>query len=167
MKKLLLFITIAICYVGVNAQRGNNGPNNNYQSSALLVNTFANNQFTVIVDNNYQYQSDRNGNANIDYVTPGNHTITVLEYRRNIFGGQRQKQTYNGTIYFKPGVEIYLSINAFGIALIDEKPLYANRNYNNDDNYNYQNGNGCKKNKHHKNKNKCSDNKNERRWDND
>jgi hypothetical protein len=164
MKKLLLLFTIAICFVSVHAQRRNNGPNNTYQNSALLVNTFANNQFIVIVDNNYQYQSDGNGNANIDYLESGNHTITVLEYRRNIFGGQRQKQIYNSNIYFKSGVEIYLSFNAFGMAVIDERPLYPKNIYGNDENRNYDNKYGCKKNKHHK---KRHDNRDGRKWDDD
>jgi hypothetical protein len=172
MKRFLLlaalFATSSISF----AQWRNSGPNNNgngqygYNNSALVINTATNQQFNVVIDNGYQYQG--NGSAlSIPNINPGNHTVTVYEYKRNIFGSQRQKILYSSNLYFKPGTEHLLYINQFGQASFDERPLYQNGNYGNNGQYG-NNGNGKgwgygrMKNKHHKQEGCDRDNNDDR-----
>jgi hypothetical protein len=120
----------------------NNGQNGNYNNSALVLTTASNDAFTVSIDNSYQYQS--NGNrVSIPNMVVGNHTVTVYETRRNIFGGQRQRVLFSGNVYFKPGIEHNMYINQNGQANFDERSLYQNGSYGNGNNGKYgNNGNG-------------------------
>ena len=161
MKTLLMsFVFLASVSFGF-AQwqgNGNQGPNNNgqygyNQNSALVVSTFLQQQFMVVVDNNYQYQST-GSSININNLSAGNHIVTVYQWRRNLFGMQRQEIIYNAGIYFKPNVETSVYINTFGQVNIDERQIYQNNNYGNGEYGNNGNGVGYgygrKKNKYRK-----------------
>ncbi len=106
----------------------NNGGNYNNQNSALVVNSSSQNRFMVNIDNNNDYQSnDNNGNTvNIGALQAGNHTVTIYEVKKGIFGNQKQQQIYNSVLYFKPGTETSININYNGQVSINEKPLFNN-----------------------------------------
>lgn len=176
MKRILLLAALFTAATASFAQWRNNGPNtddrrygnNNNNNSALVLTTASNDQFTVAIDNGYQYQS--NGNrVSIPNMVVGNHTVTVYETRRNIFGGQRQRVLFSGNVYFKPGVEHNMYINQNGQASFEERSLYQNGNYGNGGYGNNGNGKGWgygrQKNKHnkHKNYNGCDDDRDDRR----
>ena len=132
------------------SRRNNNGNNtgiyNNNQNGALIVNSASQNRFIVNVDNNSDYQSnDNNGNGNtvnVGALQAANHTITIYEVRRGIFGNQKQQQIYNSVLYFKPSTETSININYNGQISINERPMYNNGNGNGSSCERGNNGNG-------------------------
>jgi hypothetical protein len=125
----LMFLTTSFAQWRNNGPTINNGQNNQYNNSALVLTTDGNNSFAVAIDNGYQYQS--NGNrVNIPDIAAGSHTVLVYEYRRNIFGTPRPKLIYSSNVYFKQGVEHYIYINQFGQASFEERNLYGNSGNN-------------------------------------
>jgi Domain of unknown function (DUF4476) len=116
--------------------RGNNDRNNggiyNNQNSALVVNSSSQNRFVVTIDNINQYPSNsNNGNdntVNVGALQAGNHTVTIYEVKRGIFGNQRPQQIYNSVLYFKPSTETNINISYNGQVNINERPLYNNGN---------------------------------------
>lgn len=141
----------------------NNGQYNNYQNSALIVNTYSNNRFTVMIDNSYQYQSDRN-TVNVGTLSAGNHTVTIYEIKTGFFGKQKQQVVYSSNLYFKPNVETTLSINQFGQVGIAERQLYNNNGNGGYGNNGNGKGNGYGRMKQKHKKNQCD---NDDRRDND
>jgi Domain of unknown function (DUF4476) len=118
------------------SRRNNNGNNNgiynNNQNSALVVNSASQNRFVVTIDNSSEYQSnDNNGNGNnvnVGALQAGNHTVTIYEIKRGIFGNQKQQQIYSSVLYFKPSTETSININYNGQVNINERPLFSNGN---------------------------------------
>jgi hypothetical protein len=192
MKKIFTFI-IATCSMATGfaqwQQRG--GPNqypnyppqnNNYnQYSSLTIGTGLQRQLTVSVDN-YQYQVNGNNgngsNVNVGQLQAGNHNVVISQWRSGIFGKQVQEVIYNSSLYFKPGYETNIFVDAYGRTNITEKQLYANNNnqggYNNNGNgvgYGYgrnknkQRKNSCDHDDHGNNNNQW--NKKDRRGDDD
>lgn len=110
----------------------NNGGNN--QNSTLVVSSYAQNRFTVNIDNNREYQSnDNNGNANtvnIGSLQAGNHTIVINEMRVSIFGRQKPVQIYNSVLFFKPGVETLITVDNNSQVSITERAFNNNGNNN-------------------------------------
>ena len=115
--------------------------NNNYKSSALVINAFTEKRFTVMVDN-VQYQlNDNNRNTRRDNsimvgaMAPGRHTVTVYESRSGFFGKQKQRAVFNSVLFFNPGMETSLNINNYGQVNITEKKLFNNNSngYGRDD----------------------------------
>ena len=105
----------------------NNNQNNGYNNSTLVVNAFSQNGFTVTVDNGNSYQS--NGNlVTVSSLLPGNHTVTVSEYRSSILGRQIPRIIYNSTINFKQNTETILKIDNNGQVNITERQLSGNEN---------------------------------------
>lgn len=156
MKRFLLLAALFATSASF-AQWRNNGPSDNnrqygnYNNSALVLTTASNESFSVAIDGSY-YQS--NGNrVSVPNIAPGNHVVTVYENRRGIFGN-RQRQVYSSTVYFKSGVEHNIYINQNGQASFDERNLYQNGNngqYGNNGNGKGW-GYGRMKDKHKKNK---------------
>lgn len=160
MKKIITFLFASIFFTSLFAQyrnddnnknddqqygRGNNNNNTgtyNNQNSALIVNSASQNRFVVNIDNNSDYQSNNNnGNGNtvdVGSLQVGNHTITIYEVKRGLFGNQKQQQIYNSVLYFKSGTETSININYNGQVSINERPLY-----NNNGNGGYGNGSSC------------------------
>jgi len=108
--------------------------NNSYNSSAIVVNTFSEKRFTVMVDN-MQYQlngaygnSRRDNTISIPALAPGRHTITVFETRSGFFG-KRQKDVYRSTMFLKPGMQTTLTINNYGQVNVNESRLYQSGGY--------------------------------------
>lgn len=137
--------------------RNNNGNNNgnNNQNSALLVKAYSQNRFSVSIDNNYEYQSNNNNNRNeinVGMLTAGNHTVTIYEIKRGLFGNQRRQQIYSSILYFKPGIETNINIDYNGQVNINEIPMYNNNGGGSCNNGNNGNGwgNGHGKKKKHK-----------------
>jgi hypothetical protein len=116
-----------------NNDRKNAGIYNNNQNSALVVNSSSQNRVVVNIDNNNDYQSnDNNGygnTVNIGTLQAGNHTVTIYEVKKGIFGNQKQQQIYNSVLYFKPGTETSININYNGQVSVNEKPLFNNGGY--------------------------------------
>jgi hypothetical protein len=188
MKKIFTFI-IAACSMATGfAQSQQGGPNhypnyppqnNNYnQYSSLTIGTGLQRQLTVSVDNNQYQINGNNGNGsniNVGQLQAGNHNVVISQWRSSIFGKQVQEVIYNSTLYFKPGYETNIFVDAYGRTNITERQIYNNNDqggYNNNGNgvgYGY----GRKKNKHKKNKCGNDDHgnnqwsKNERRGDDD
>ena len=164
MKKLFTSVFLILVCFSVFAQwqnnsgRGpNNGQNNFAQNSALIVSASSQGNFTVMIDNSYQYQSNGNnanngsGNTvNIGSLSPGNHVIAIYELKTNLFGKQRQRELYNTTLYFKPGMETSININGYGQANITERQLYQNGNYDYGNNGNGKGYGYGRQKKHHK-----------------
>lgn len=169
---LLLTALIATTSIGFAQWKNNGGAGNNGQygynnNSALVLSAATNETFTVSVDNGRTYQP--NGNTvSISNMPVGNHTITVYEYRHNIFGTPRPRVLYSANVYFKPGVEHNMYINQYGQASFQERGLYQNGG-----GYGYgNNGNGrgrgygrMKKDKHdkHRDHDDCDDDRDDRR----
>ena len=162
MKKISTFLVLMMAITSGFAQwkndngkvwgRGNNGDynnNNNYKSSALIVNAYTANRFTVIIDNGYQLAS--NGNTvNAGMLNPGMHNVEVYQWRTNFWGKQKREVVYSNAIFLKPNIETALSINAYGRVNISERALFNDygrdgrngdrrdhdrRNWNNDDDH--------------------------------
>jgi hypothetical protein len=116
-----------------NNNRNNTGIYNNNQNGALIVNSASQNRFVVNIDNNNDYQSnDNNGNGNavnVGALQAGNHTVTIYEVKRGIFGNQKQQQIYSSVLYFKAGTETSININYNGQVSINEKPFFNNGGY--------------------------------------
>ena len=163
MKKILTLLLVAGLFSSTYAQRRSNGnnnqnnngtysnndryentQNNNYQNSALVVNSNSQNGFTVSVDNGNTYPSNSNS-VRLRTLSPGNHLVTVSEYTRSILGRQVPRVIYNSTITFKAGFETTLNIDANGQINITEKQISGNGNGN---------GNNGKSNKYKNKKNK-------------
>jgi Domain of unknown function (DUF4476) len=112
-------------------RRNNTGIYNN-QNSALVVSSSSQNRFVVTIDNSNEYLSnDNNGNGNnvnVGALQAGNHTVTIYEVKRGIFGNQKQQQIYNSVLYFKPSTETSININYNGQVSINERPLFSNGN---------------------------------------
>jgi hypothetical protein len=104
--------------------------------NALVIDTRGMRDFTVVVDNNMQYQSS-GGAVTINSLRNGNHRIMIYENRRSIFGlfgRQRQTAILNSSVQLKPGVETSVFVDRNGQAETSEKSLYGyynNNNYNN------------------------------------
>jgi hypothetical protein len=113
--------------------RNNTGIYNNNQNGVLIVNSASQNRFVVNVDNNSDYQSnDNNGNGNtvnVGTLQAGNHSITIYEVKRGIFGNQKQQQIYKSVLYFKPSTETSININYNGQVSINERTLLNNGGY--------------------------------------
>ena len=147
MKKIFTFLAVMGIFLSSFAQwnngsdRGgkydtrNNGYNNSYNSSALVVNAFSEKRFTVMVDNmqyqlNGNYGNSRRDNAiNIASLAPGKHTITVYETRSGFWGRQKQKDVYCSSLFFRPGMQTTLSINNYGQVNVSESRLFQNGGY--------------------------------------
>lgn len=179
MKRILLLAALFTTATASFAQWRSNGPNSNdrrnsnYNNSALVLTTASNDQFSVAIDGSY-YQSN-GSRVSIPNMSVGNHTVTVYETKRGIFGGNRQRQVFSGNVYFKPGIEHIMYINQNGQASFNERSLNQKGNYGNGNNGQYGNngkgkgwGYGNKKNKHNKHKkdNDCDDDRDDdrRRW---
>ncbi len=125
-----------------NNDRNSRGIYNN-QNSALVVNSSSQNRFVVTIDNNNEYQSsDNNGNGNgntvnVGALQAGNHTVTIYEVKRGIFGNQKQQQIYSSVLYFKQSTETSININYNGQVSVTERALYNNGNGG------YGNGSSC------------------------
>jgi hypothetical protein len=105
--------------------------NNNYKSSVLIVNAYAANRFTVVIDNGYQMQA--NGNTiNTGAINPGMHNVVVYQWRNNFWGKQKREVVYSNSIFLKPNIETALSINAYGRVNISERTLYKDYGRDND-----------------------------------
>jgi hypothetical protein len=183
MKKILVTIVLAAAITTGFAQRNQypqqgNGPqqypdypqqNGNYsQYSSIVVDAATQSDLSVSVDN-YQYQSNGNGNTiNIDQLNAGNHNIVIYQWKRNIFGKRVQHVIYNSNLYLKPGFETTIYINAFGQVNISERQLYNNGNYGQGGYGNNGNGKGYGygRNKHKHKKNKCDRDDDDRRYSN-
>ena len=107
---------------------------NSYNSSAIVVNTFSEKRFTVMVDN-MQYQlngsygnNKRDNTISIPALAPGRHTITVFETKSGFFG-KRQKDVYRSTMFLKPGMQTTLSINNYAQVTVSESRLFQNGGY--------------------------------------
>ena len=112
--------------------RGNNGNyNNNYKSSALIVNAYTSNRFTVVIDNGYQLASQGN-TVNAGILNPGMHNVVVYQWRTNFWGKQKREVVYSNSIFLKPNIETALSINAYGRVNISERALYKNYGHDTD-----------------------------------
>jgi hypothetical protein len=115
-----------------NNSGGNYGVYNNNQNSALVVNSATANRFVVTIDNSSEYQSNNNNgngnNVNVGALQAGNHTVSIYEVKRSIFGNQKQQQIYSSVLYFKPSTETSININYNGQVSINERPLYNNGN---------------------------------------
>ena len=110
-----------------NNEQYNNNQNNGYNNSTLVVNAYSQNGFTVTVDNGNTYQS--NGNlVTVGSLLPGNHTVTVSEYRSSILGRQIPRIIYNSAINFKQNTETTLKIDNNGQVNITERQLSGNGN---------------------------------------
>lgn len=127
-----------------NGQYDNN-QNNNYQNSALVVNAYSQNGFTVSIDNANSMQSNSN-NVRFRNISAGSHLVTVSEFRSSILGKQVPRVIYNTSINFRAGFETVLTIDNNGTATITERQISRNGNSNDGNN-----GNGkAKKNKKNK-----------------
>ena len=108
--------------------------NNSYNSSAIVVNTFSEKRFTVMIDNmeyqlNGSYGNTRRDNSiSIPALAPGRHTITVFEARSGFFG-RRQKDVYRSTMFLKPGMQTTVTINNYGQVNLSESRLFQNGGY--------------------------------------
>ncbi|MFN8253291.1 MAG: hypothetical protein U0V75_15595 [Ferruginibacter sp.] len=169
-RTLLLAALFATSSISFAQWKNNGGPNNNgqygyYNNSALVLSAATSEMFTVSVDNGRLYQSN-GSRVSIPSMPVGNHTVTVYEYRRNIFGTPRQRVLYSATVYFKPGIEHNMYINQYGQASFDERALYQNGNnggYGNNGNGRGW-GYGRMKDKHHKHKDRdCDDDRDDDR----
>ena len=129
----------------------NNNQNNNYQNSALVVNAYSQNGFSVSIDNGNSTSS--NGNlVRFRSIGSGNHLVSVSAVRSTILGRQVPRVIYNSTITFKPGIETTLNIDNNGAVNITERQISGNGN--NGNNGNNGRGNKYKKNKYpHDNRN--------------
>jgi hypothetical protein len=143
------------------SRRNNNGKNtgiyNNNQNAALVVNSATQNRFVVSIDNNQYESNNNNGNGNtvnVGALQSGNHTVTIYEVRRGVFGTQRSQQIYSSVLYFKPSTETSININYNGQVSINERQLYNNDNGSSCGPGNNGNGRGYgygrKKDKHNK-----------------
>ncbi len=170
MKRFLLLAALFATSASF-AQWRNNGPDNNrqygnnYNSSALVLTTASNQPFSVAIDGSY-YQSNGNG-VSVPNLSTGNHVVTVYENKRGIFGGNRQRQIYSATVYFKPGIEHNMYINQYGQASFDERSLYQNGNNgqygNNGNGKGWGYGRMKDKHKKHKKNNECDDDRDDDR----
>ena len=127
--------------------RYDNNQNNNYQNSALVVNAYSQNGFSVSIDNGNTSPSNSN-TVRFRSIASGNHLVTVSAVRSSVLGRQVPRVIYNSTITFKPGVETTLNIDNNGAVNITERQISGNGNNNNG---NGNNGNGKNK-KYKKNK---------------
>ncbi len=135
-----------------NGQYDNN-QNNNYQNSALVVNAYSQNGFTVTLDNGNTSQSNSN-NVRLRSISSGNHLVTVSEFRSSILGKQVPRVIYNSNVTFRSGYETVLTIDNNGTATITERQISGNGNGNNGNNWNNGKGKKNKKNKYpHDNRN--------------
>ena len=162
MKKLLsLLFLMGIFVTGFSQWQGGprrqNDQQNSYdsrQSNALVINTDAQKDFTVVIDNGAQYMS--NGNTvTVNSLYNGSHTITIYERRNNLWGKQKQREIYSSTIYLKPGIETSVYINGYNQVKITERQLY---NYNNGNDGDDCDDRKFKKNKKHHGHNNRYDN---------
>ena len=119
---------------------GDRGPkydnrNDNYRSSALVINAFTEKRFTVMVDNmpyelNDNYRNTRRDNSIVvGAINPGRHSVTVYEFRTSFWGKQKQQAMYSTMLFFKPNVETSLNINNYGQVNITEKRLFQNNGH--------------------------------------
>ncbi len=183
MKKILTTLLLITGISGVFAQwQQGGGPsqqnqnypqqNGNYNyNSALTVNSAMQRQFSVTVDN-YQYQSNGNGqDINVNQLQAGNHQVVIYEWRRNFWGKTVQQVVYNSSLYFKPGFETVIYINALTQINISERQLYNQGGYNQggygNNGNGVGNGYGRMKNKHHHKKQQCGNRNNSRNGDDD
>lgn len=113
---------------------GSRGPgfdnrNDNFRSSALVINAFTEKRFTVMVDNmQYQLNADygrRHDNSiNLASLGAGKHTVTIYETKIGFFGRQKQKEVYCASMFLKPGTETSLNINGYSQVNVSEKRLF-------------------------------------------
>ena len=139
MKKLIIGISLLGAVVTGFAQYpvayNNYDRYNSRGNNALVIDTRGMRDFTVVIDNNMQYQSS-GGAVTINSLRNGNHRIMVFENRRGMFGLGRQRQMalYNSSVQLKPGVETSVFVNHYGQADVSEKSLYGYYNNNDNDN---------------------------------
>ena len=123
---------------------GRRGPefdnhNDNFRSSALVINAFTEKPFTIMVDNmQYQLNADygrRHDNTiNLASLCAGKHTVTIYETRGGFFGCQKQEEVYCASMFLKPGVETSLNINGYCQVNVAERQLYNGNGYGHNDN---------------------------------
>jgi len=102
-----------------------------YRSSALVLKAFTEKRFIVMVDKmqytlNSDYGRGRDNVINLGAISAGKHTITILENKIGFWGKQKQREVYCATMFLKPGVETFISINNYAQVNISEKQLFNN-----------------------------------------
>jgi len=137
MKKLIISISLLGFVVMGFAQypvvyNSNSNRYYNKPGNALVIDTRGQRDFTVIVDNNTQYQSS-GGAVTINSLRNGYHKILVYENRKGLLGLGKHKQTtiYSSSVRLKPGVETSLFVNHNGEAQVSERQIYGYYNTNN------------------------------------
>lgn len=142
-KKFVSFILLAgICSTGFaqwqNGPQRQNDARSVYdmkRGNALVVDTRGHNDFTVVIDNGYSYNSN-GGALAINSLNNGDHRITIYERVRSFWGRQRQQVIYNSTVCLRAGMETTIFITGNGQVVKSEKPIYHRDRYDrrNDDN---------------------------------
>jgi hypothetical protein len=142
MKKMMGVATVLLLSLaGFTQQQNNYERTANISGSSLTVISNSGRQFSVSVDRYQTYQSNGTGYNNsvqIPSLTAGNHQVTVYEWKQGLFGKQKQTVVYSGDVYTRSGYEMTITLNAFGDAVISERPV-RNNDYRRDDRGNRNN----------------------------
>ncbi len=135
MKKLIssiaLMAMVAVGFAQIQVRVGNRDYYNrrdNSRPNSLTVDTRGMRDFTVVVDNRQQYQSN-GGQVTISDLSNGYHRVYVYERSNGMlgFGRHRERTVFNSAVNLKPGVETSLFVNKSGQPEITETAMY---NYN-------------------------------------
>jgi len=104
-----------------------------YNEGKLTV-TFAARSNVQVVINGRSYQAGDNAIV-LNDVQPGNHRIQIYKARRNGNGRNRNDRNellYSTMVQVKPNYHVDIMVNRFGKALIDERSLRSNGNWDDD-----------------------------------
>jgi hypothetical protein len=107
------------------------GRNDYYRNSALVIKAFTEKRFTVIVDNmpyelNADYRGRHDNVINVGALGAGKHSVSILEACSSMWGRQKQREVYCGSIFLKPGMETAVNINNYSQVNISERPMFNN-----------------------------------------
>ena len=125
-----------------------------YEGGKLTISIAGNRNFQVYVDGR-AYQ-DQDNTYTLNNLRPGNHTIAVYRTGRNYHDGQgrnnnrnnnrhnnRGELVYSSTVLVRSSYHVDVMINRFGKAMVDERVIAGNGNWDDNDDWNnggYGNG---------------------------
>lgn len=127
MKKIFTFLVLSITTFSAFSQVDDFGGNRE-MPSRLSISSISKDRFRVLIDGKLMFGRVTDDGVMITSIKPGYHSVKVLRERKSNFDNMRNKDLQvlcERSIYVKPMYHVDIVINRFGKAFVDEAPVNA------------------------------------------